>query len=769
MTAAAGSLTRTANGGVVAADNDMNVAVDFYTPSSVRISKYPAGETFLKDGFAVIAKPEGVKLKVSEKDGSVSFISDKVNAAVDMATGCVTFRDANGHTLLAENAPAEFVPTDDGGEPSYTVSQSFGLGDSEHIYGLGNLENGQLSQRGITATLEPGNINDGIPVYISTNGYGVYWDNYAPTVFADTAEGTSFKSPASDGVDYYFMHAPSADGIIAQLRHLTGHVPMLPRWSYGFWQSRERYQNQDELLGALAEYRKRGIPIDGIIQDWQYWGDNNHWNAMEFLNEGFHHPQEMIDSVHRSNAHIIISVWAAFGPQTGQYAELREKDMLFDFGTWPPEAKAYDVYNPEAREIYWKYLRPMHLMGMDGWWMDSTEPDNSGFSEADMNRRTCLGTFRKVRGLFPLMTVEGVYDHMRAEDPDKRIFILTRSGWAGQQRTGSNVWTGDVVSSWDALRKQVPAMLNFSLTGNPNCNSDLGGFFAGAYNMEGLPAVDNPAFRELYVRWTQLGALTPMMRSHGTSVPREIYLYGEEGEPVYDALVGAVKLRYRLLPYIYSTSRRVTADDYTFMRALMMDFPADTTGHTLATEYMFGPSLLVAPVLEAQYTPEDVGKISGDIVNTDFTRTGSTKIYLPGGATWWNFSNNERHDGGAWITETTTLGDIPLYVKGGSIIPIGPEVEYADQKPWDDLEVRVYPGADGAFTLYEDEGSNNDYRKGAFTETDFRWNDAKSTLTIGKQRGKYDGMLERRQFRITLPDGRSKTVEYDGKQQKLKF
>lgn len=287
--------------------------------------------------------------------------------------------------------------------------------------------------------------------------------------------------------------------------------------------------------------------------------------------------------------------------------------------------------------------------------------------------------------------------------------------------------------------------------------------------MEGLPGVDNPAFRELYVRWTQLGALTPMMRSHGTSVPREIYLYGEEGEPVYDALVGAVKLRYRLLPYIYSTSRRVTADDYTFMRALMMDFPADTTGHTLATEYMFGPSLLVAPVLDAQYTPEDPWKISGDIVNTDFTRPGSTKVYLPEGATWWNFGNNERHEGGSWITETTTLHNIPLYVKGGSIIPVGPDVEYADQKPWDDLEVRIYPGADGIFTLYEDEGSNNDYRNGAFTETEFRWDDAKSTLTIGKRRGKYDGMLEQRQFRITLPDGRNKTVEYDGKQQKLKF
>lgn len=425
------------------------------------------------------------------------------------------------------------------------------------------------------------------------------------------------------------MYGGNADGVVAEMRHLTGQVPMFPLWTYGFWQSRERYKSQAELLEVVNKYRELGIPLDGIIQDWQYWGNNYLWNSMEFMNADFPRPQDMIDEVHAKNAHIIVSIWSSFGPQTKPYKELDAKGMLFNFSTWPQSGiseqwpprmdypsgvRVYDAYHPEARDIYWKHLSRLHNMKLDGWWMDSTEPDHLDFKPEDMDTKTYLGSFRKVRSAYPLLTVGGVYDHQRAVSSDKRVFILTRSGFAGQQRYGCNVWSGDVVSTWETLRNQIPAGLNFSLTGNPNFNSDIGGFFAGAYNQswnDGSGA-RNPAYRELYVRWMQFGVFTPMMRSHGTEVPRELYYYGKKGETVYDALTAAVRLRYSLLPYIYSTSWEVTNRQSTFMRALMMDFATDKNVWNIGNEYMFGRSLLVAPVLHAQYTPEVVKKVSAD-------------------------------------------------------------------------------------------------------------------------------------------------------------
>ena len=590
------------------------------------------------------------------------------------------------------------------------------------------------------------------------------------------------------------MYGGNADGVVAEMRHLTGQVPMFPLWTYGFWQSRERYKSQAELLEVVNKYRELGIPLDGIIQDWQYWGNNYLWNSMEFMNADFPRPQDMIDEVHAKNAHIIVSIWSSFGPQTKPYKELDAKGMLFNFSTWPQSGiseqwpprmdypsgvRVYDAYHPEARDIYWKHLSRLHNMKLDGWWMDSTEPDHLDFKPEDMDTKTYLGSFRKMRSAYPLLTVGGVYDHQRAVSSDKRVFILTRSGFAGQQRYGCNVWSGDVVSTWETLRNQIPAGLNFSLTGNPNFNSDIGGFFAGAYNQswnDGSGA-RNPAYRELYVRWMQFGVFTPMMRSHGTEVPRELYYYGKKGETVYDALTAAVRLRYSLLPYIYSTSWEVTNRQSTFMRALMMDFATDKNVWNIGNEYMFGRSLLVAPVLHAQYTPEVVKKVSADhgwnqntgeqnvtsLKNVDFSQAKSTKVYLPAGTAWYDFWTNEKQDGGHEITRKTTLDLIPLYVKAGSILPIGPDVQYATEKKWDHLEIRVYPGADGRFVLYEDEFDNYNYESGAYTEIPFIWNESARTLTIDRRRGSYEGMPINRKFSIVSPDGTRREVNYAGK------
>ncbi len=783
--------------GVKATLDSMVVEMEFYTPSSLRIVKYPVSESGRpeQESYSVIAKPGDVPFKVMRSGSAVALKSGKLSASLNLKSGEIAFSDANGRALVKEKSTS-FKPVMDAGKPALRVGQSFILDKNEPIYGLGNYENGSLSMRGFSRTLMPGNVEDGIPVVQSVKGYGILWDNYSPTDFNDNADGMSFSSAVGDCVDYYFMYGGNADGVVAQIRALTGEVPMFPLWTYGFWQSRERYKSQDETMEVVARHRELGVPFDGIIQDWQYWGNNYLWNAMEFMNPEFPNPKLMIDSIHNMNAHAIISIWQSFGPQTKAYRELDEKGLLFNIDTWPESGiveqwpprmdypsgvRVLDVYSPEARDIYWNNLRRLYDLGLDGWWMDSTEPDHFNVKDADFDTPTALGSFRRVRGAFPLMAVGGVYDHQRATSDDKRVFILTRSGWTGQQRYGCNVWSGDVNSTWDMLRNTVPALLNFTLTGNPNSNSDIGGFFCGVYNVNGSnSATKNPQFQELYVRWIQMGAFTPMMRSHGTDIKREIYYFGEKGEPVYDAIEDAIRLRYSLLPYIYSTSWQVTSDNYSYMRPLMMDFPKDKNGWERKDQFMFGPSLLVAPVLEAQYTPETVmrtdensgwnknvnsGSASSTSKGVDFMAPLSAEVYLPSGSAWYDFWTNEKLSGGRTVNKATDIKTIPLYVRAGSIVPLGPDVQYATEKPWDDIEVRVYPGADAEFVLYEDEGDNYNYEKGQYSTITMKWNDKKHELTIADRAGQFPGMIASRKFRfrnMATPDSAPVTVNYDG-------
>ena len=564
-------------------------------------------------------------------------------------------------------------------------------------------------------------------------------------------------------------------------------------------QSKERYKSQEETVGVVKKYRELGIPLDCIIQDWQYWGHNYLWNAMDSRNPSFDNPKAMIDSIHGMNARMMISIWSSFGPATKPYRTLDKEGLLFNMETWPQSGiegwppnmeypsgvRVYDCYNPKARDIYWDYLnRGIFQLGMDGWWMDSTEPDHFNWQESDFNRQTYLGSYRSVRNAYPLMTVGGVYDHQRAETSDKRVIILTRSGFLGQQRYASNVWSGDVQSSWDMFRKQITAGLNFSLTGMPHWNSDLGGFFAGSYNINGnTSATRNPMYQELYVRWLQFGVFCPMMRSHGADTPREFFWYGKAGEPVYDALVDAVKLRYSLLPYIYSTAWEVSHRQSTFMRALYMDFLNDKNTWKIGNEYMFGKAFLVAPVLHAQYTPEQKQNILKEnegwnkttnnqvnlSLNVDFTQSKEMEVYLPSGNKWYNYWTNEDFDGGQKLKIKTSLDRIPLFVRAGSIIPTGPDVQYTNEKEWDNLIINVYPGADGTFTLYEDEGDNYNYESGAYTEIQMKWNDTKRILTIDARKGEYNGMLTKRNFTIRTTDGKEKVITYSGKKINVKI
>jgi len=449
---------------------------------------------------------------------------------------------------------------------------------------------------------------------------------------------------------------------------------------------------------------------------------------------------------------------------------------------WPPNmdypsgVRVYDPYNPKARDIYWKYLKQgIFSLGMDGWWMDSSEPDHLDFKPSDFDNKTYLGSFRKVRNAFPLMTVGGVYDHQRSVTSDKRVFILTRSAFAGQQRCGANTWSGDVVASWDALRQQISAGLNFSLSGIPYWNSDIGGFFLWNFPKK----LDDPNYLELYVRWIQFGAFCPMMRSHGTDAPREIYQFGKKGDRIYDAIEKSINLRYLLLPFIYSTSWDVTANQSTMMRALMMDFAKDKQALDINDQYMFGKSLLVCPVTKPMYSKISVhGKDTTRV--EDFSTIKNEDVYLPKGTEWFDFWTGEKYGGGQTVNKETPIDIMPLYVKAGSILPVGPKVQYATEKKWNNLEIRVYEGADGVFTLYEDENDNYSYEKGVYSTITFAWDNSKKVLTINDRKGSFPGMLNERKFNIVLVSKNNgtgmatvekcdKVVIYNGKKVEVKL
>ena len=758
------------------------VKIEFFTPSIVHVVKYP-GQPVTPESKVIIAKPQQVALT---QHGNTTE-SAELKVQLNEKTGCLTFMTAKGKVLLREKSHT-FAP----------LNQTFTLDKDEAIYGLGTIQNGKMNRRGEHKRMEQSNLEDFQNVIQSIKGWGLYWDNYAPTQFDDDARGMSLTSEAGDVIDYYFMYGGSADGVIAQMRFLSGDVPMFPLWTYGFWQSKERYKTAAETESIVDKYRELQVPLDGIIQDWQYWGSNYLWNAMDFLAEDFANGKQMIQNVHQKHAHFMISIWASFGPQTQQFRELDAKGLLLPIETWPQSGishiwpprmdypsgvKVYDAFSAEARAIYWKYLKKLYDYGTDAWWMDSTDPDFFNPRESDYQHPVTGGTWRSLRNAFPLETVRGIYQAQRKDDRGKRIFIMTRSSFAGQQHYGSNMWSGDVASSWEMLRNQIPAGLSFTLTGNPNFNTDIGGFFCGSYNTKGAgSAPRNPQFQELYVRWMQYGLFCPVFRSHGADAPREIWQFGKKGEPVYDAIEKMIRLRYRLIPYLYSIANQVTTNNESYMRPLFSDFAADKKVWNMTDEFMFGRSILAAPIAEAQYTQEKIIKedamtgwerkeltMDNGQLTVDWGATKTATKYLPKGANWYDFWTGKQYKGGQNVTLTTRFDQVPMFVRAGSILPLGPEMQYVGEKSWDNLEIRIYPGADGEFSLYEDEGDNYNYEQGYYSNIIFTWTDRTRTLHISARQGGYKGMILERKFTLVLPDGTSRTIDYNGNQVTVKL
>lgn len=777
------SFERTVGGVIFSTESPvLNGKIIFYSPSIVRVVKYPMSQMPEKKSYPVVLEPQKVDLEYRQTDNTVTISSTCMSVSLDMQTGKVEFLRPDGGRLFAEKPyGTNFLPRKDVDKDSYTVSQSFLLQPEEIIYGLGQRQDGVMNHRNQQIRLCNVNTNICIPYFTSEKGYGVYWDNPGISQFNDTPYDTSFSSEVGLLSDYYFLYQDGTmDGVIAALRDLTGKATMFPLWTMGYWQCRERYKTPDELCNVLDKYRELKVPLDGIVQDWQYWGCDSNWNAMKFMNpcyinkvgdeewmkympNGFNgddasamnykprikSPQEMVDYVHKHNAHLMISIWASFGPWTEQYKELKAMDALLPFDTWPLKSGTmpYDPFNPEARDLYWRYLRTLYDMDMDAWWTDSTEPDHFNVKDSDFDLMTADGSFRSVHNAFPLMTNKGIYEHQRAVSDSKRLFLMTRSSYLGQQHYGSFSWSGDVSSSWQTMRQQIPAGLNYMLCGIPFWTTDLAGFFGWEYNNDWT----NVAYQELHVRWFQWGCFQPMMRNHCSSpMMNEIYLFGKEGDWAYDAQKRIIKLRYRLLPYIYSTAGEVAHKAGLMMRPLVMDFAADRKAIQLDDEYLFGRNILVCPVTEPLYTKKIEGNKGIAIVPDVAEASLPFEIYLPEGTKWVDFWTNELLEGGQDIRRECPISLLPVYVKAGSILPLGPDVQYAEEKEWDNLDICIYPGADGEFTLYEDEFDNYNYEKGIFSTIKFVWDNAERTLTICDRKGEFPGMLKKRTFNIML-------------------
>lgn len=751
--------------------NSFDVEIQFFNNDIVRILKSPIGSTFNKKSFSVIKTPEKVDIQIKQTDNTIEVIGKTLNLSINLKSGQINFFNKTDKLLLTEKEfGTKFAPTKDSSENAFITKQSFRLTPNEAIYGLGQHQKGSMNQRNQKLTLKQQNMQIAIPYFYSTNGYGLFWDNTSTTIFDDKPEYTSFESAVGHCVDYYFLRSNDAYSGLAVWRDLTGQAPMYPRWAFGYWQSRERYKSQIELIDVVKKYRELNVPLDGIVQDWQYWGeDNKLWNSTEFGNPMFPNPKNMIDSIHALNAHIIISVWPSFGKNTKIFHEMKQGGMLFDIITWPmtPDVQVFDPFNPKARDIYWRYMNQnIFSLGMDGWWLDATEPDQMNPKITDDKNITYLGSFGSVHNAFPIQTTNGIYEHQRKETSDKRVFILTRSAFAGQQRNAATSWSGDIESRWDVLQAQIANGLNMSFSGIPYWNSDIGGFLLAKNYARG---VKDPAYQELYVRWFQFGAFCSMFRSHGTDTPREIYQFGQKGYWAFDALEKFINLRYRLLPYIYSTSWDVTSKASTFMRALVMDFPNDRNVYDINNEYMFGKSLLVCPVTDSMYTSQ-----IDTTTKVNFDKVKTWNVYLPSGSNWYDFWTGKKLNGGQNIYREAPIDIMPLYAKAGSILTMGSFRQYANEKDDSELELRIYPGADATFTLYEDENDNYNYEKGIYALILFRWDDAKQKLTIEDRKGEFPGMVKKRTFNIVKVDEKSgfgiptvlkpnRVVKYNGK------
>jgi alpha-D-xyloside xylohydrolase len=700
----------------------------------------------------VVTKSEwpGAKFTMQSGAGNVTITTARLKLVVSKMDGSITYQDADGKQIVQE-ANRKLTPTRINGENTYRAESFINVyGSREALYGLGQHQAGVWNYRGESVDVSQDNTAIAVPFLVSSNGYGIFWNNTSRSRFNNRfANYMYISSEVADVIDYYFFYGPDLDKVVASYRELTGQAPLFGKWAYGFWQCKNRYKSQEEILGVAKKYRDLHIPIDNIVQDWFWW---NHKGEHVF-NKNYPDPKGMVDELHRENVHLMISVWPFFEPGSAVYEEMEKKGWFVDKFKFakPPYHTAgmavYDATNPEARKYYWNLMeKALFNIGVDAWWLDTTEPETEGQEENILlGHKIAAGSGDRFVNIYPLMTTGAVYDGQRSASDKKRVFILSRSAFAGDQRYAVTAWSGDINSDFFSFRRQIPAGLNFALSGIPYWTTDIGGFVS--------VKSDDPAYRELFVRWFQYGAFCPIFRVHGTrsTDQNEIWTYGPEAQAI---LTKFDRLRYRLLPYIYSMAWMTTNQSYTPMRPLAMDFRDDVRALNIGDQYMYGPAFLVSPVTEPAAT--------------------TRRLYLPH-ARWYDFWSGASVDGGNMIDAAAPLDRMPVYIRAGSILPMGPELEWSTQKPADPTEVRVYRGADGDFTIYEDENDTYNYEKGAYATIPLHWDDAKLSLTIGERHGQFPGMLLSRTFRVTFvgenhgvgvdtTENADKVVTYAGKE-----
>lgn len=848
--------------------------------------------------------PSTASFKVTQSTTAFTLATAKLRVLVDRQTGAVSFIDVSGRPMLSETPGSRVLErVSVQGEQTFHIQQKWKAREDESLYGLGQMQLGITDIKGYDLDLWQHNTNIVVPFLVSSNGYGILWDNTSFTHFGDRrafasipaadlldADGkpggltvvpvdgseparqtagisvdmrgsrgpkqqswvgsilppatgdyqfqaysnggikvwldgklvmnhwrqnwlpsndqvrvhleagrqvsiriendpeqqttlellwktpppdadTSLWSEVGDGIDYYVVYGPSLDQVIAGYRLLTGKATMLPNWAFGLWQSRQRYETANQSLDVVKEFRRRQIPFDNIVQDWQYWRPDA-WGSHEFDATRFPDPDGWIKAIHAEHAHLMISVWGKFNPNTDNAKEMNAKGYLYqpnlkeDIKDWIHQPYTfYDAFNPGARKLFWDQIDTrLFAKGIDAWWMDATEPDlmpsppTLEGQQTHMNP-TYLGTGSRMLNGYALENSEGVYTGQREAAPNQRVFILTRSGFAGQQRYSAAVWSGDITSTWTAMAKQIAAGLGASVSGLPYWTMDTGGYtMQRKFSREPMAPQDQDEWRELNARWFEFSTFTPILRVHGELRPREMWTLGD-GSVAYDAELKFDRLRYALFPYIYSLAGWTTQRDYTMMRPLVMDFPRDRSARESNDEYMFGPALLIAPVT--------------------VYRQRERRVYLPRAELWYDYWTGFQVASGS-VSAPAPYDQVPVFVRAGSIVPYAPEMQYAGEKPCDPTTLFVYAGADGQFTLYEDQGTTFDYEKGAYSQIPIAWHDKTGLLTIGRRIGAFEGMLERRTFQVVLvskghPAGYSltavptKSVEYTGAEVHLKL
>ncbi len=692
------------------------------------------------------------KWELQPSDDHVVLATSQIKAVIASKDSSITFQDSSGKTLF-QQTEVTMMPVVVNGEPTYHIELFSKLwGSYESFYGLGQHQAGVWNYRGEAVDISQDNTNISIPFFLSSNGYGVFWNNASRSRFNNRFLSALYlSSEVADEMDYYFLYGPEFDRIIAGYRALTGAPPLFGKWAYGFWQCKNKYNTQEELLGVAHKYRELHIPVDNIVQDWFWWIT---MGEPVFDKARYPDPPGMVEDLHKNNFHLMISVWPYFRPGSRTYDDMDQRGYFLDRtkvpSFHPARMALYDAFNPEARKYYWNLMdQALFKIGVDAWWLDTTEPETEDReTNILVTNKTYLGNGARYANAFPLMTTTAVYQGQRSESDKKRVFILSRSAFAGAQRNAAAVWSGDVNSDWVFFKKQVPAGLNYSISGLPNWTTDIGGFVSGN--------PDDPEYRELFIRWFQFGTFNPILRVHGTrsTNQNELWSYGAEAQKI---LTSYDTLRYRLLPYIYSLAWMTTSQGYTPMRGLIMDFRADEHSATIDDQFMFGPAFLVNPVTDPA--------------------VNSRRVYLPK-AKWYDFWSGSSLEGPRTSDAAAPIDKLPLFVRAGSIVPMGPEKEWSSEKPEDPIELRIYRGADGDFTLYEDENDGYNYEKGMHATIPFHWDDARQTLTIGERKGAFPGMLTERRFQIVFirenhgagPSAESKpdkVVPYSGKQTRV--